>query len=330
VESAALTSCLPLSGTESLAGFIADGTFQMDPEADVGSFVRGGFLQPTKNSPKICWWRSVSPDYFKTMGIQLHQGRTFTDFDNEKGAKVVVLSEALARRHWGNGNPVGKQVYLGDSFKTVIGVVDDIKHRNPDYPPLLEAYLCAFQPYEEPIYQMHVVVRANANPFSLSRLLKREVFSVDPDQPVSNIRTMEMVLIRRLSLRWFLMIVTGFFSGIALVLASGGLYGVMSYFVSKRTQELGIRMAIGASPWDVLKLVLSQGLGHVVIGLGCGLLVAWGLTRWLSSQLFGVSPTDGLVFTSVPILLIIVSLMACYFPARRAMQVDPMEALRHE
>ncbi len=330
VESAALTSCLPLSGTESLAGFIADGNFQMDPEADVGSYVRGGFLQPTPNAPKICWWRAVSPDYFKTMGIRLQKGRTFTDFDNEKGAKVVVLSEALARRHWVNDNPVGKQVYLGDSFKTVIGVVDDIKHRNPDYPPLLEAYLCAFQPYEEPIYQMHVVVRTSANPFGLARLLKKEVFSVDPDQPVSNIRTMEMVLIRRLSLRWFLMIVTGLFAGIALVLASGGLYGVMSYFVSQRTQELGIRMAIGASPWDVLRLVLKQGLGHVVIGLGCGLLVAWGLTRWLSSQLFGVSPTDTLVFAGVPVLLTLVSLMACYFPARRAMQVDPMDALRYE
>jgi putative ABC transport system permease protein len=177
---------------------------------------------------------------------------------------------------------------------------------------------------------MHVVVRTSANPFSLSRLLKKEVFSVDPDQPVSNIRTMEMVLIRRLSLRWFLMILTGLFAGIALVLASGGLYGVMSYFVSQRTQELGIRMAIGASPWDVLRLVLKQGLRHVVVGLGCGLLVAWGLTRWLSSQLFGVSPTDTLVFAGVPVLLTLVSLMACYFPARRAMQVDPMEALRYE
>jgi putative ABC transport system permease protein len=330
VESAALTSCLPLSGSESLAGFITDGNFQIDPEADVGSYVRGGFLQPTKNSPKICWWRAVSPDYFKTMGIRLQKGRTFTDFDNEKGAKVVVLSEALARRHWANDSPVGKQVYLGDSFKTVIGVVDDIKHRNPDYPPLLEAYLCAFQPYEVPLYQMHVVVRTSANPVSLSRLLKKEVFSVDPDQPVSNIRTMEMVLIRRLSLRWFLMIVTGLFAGMALVLASVGLYGVMSYFVSQRTQEMGIRMAIGASRWDVLALVLKQGMGHVLIGLGCGLLVAWGLTRWLSSQLFGVSPTDTLIFVSVPVLLALVSSMACYFPARRAMQVDPMEALRYE
>jgi predicted permease len=330
VESAALTSCLPLSGTESLAGFIADRNFQIDPEADVGAYVRGGFLQPTKNSPKICWWRAVSPDYFKTMGIRLQRGRTFTDFDNEKGAKVVVVSEALARRHWGNESPVGKQVYLGDSFKTVIGVVSDIKHRNPDFPPLLEAYLCSFQPYETPIYQMHVVVLTSANPVSIVRLLKKEVLSVDPDQPVSNIRTMEMVLIRRLSLRWFLMIATGLFAALALVLASVGLYGVMSYFVSQRTQEMGIRMAIGANRWDVLALVLKQGMRYVLIGLGCGLLIAWGLTRWLSSQLFGVSPTDTMVFGSVPVLLALVSSVACYVPARRAMQVDPVEALRYE
>jgi putative ABC transport system permease protein len=327
VESAALTSCLPLSGNEALAGFIADGDFSPPKPVDVGGFIRGGFLQPGKNQPKICWWRAVTPEYFSTMGTRLITGRTFTDFDNENGQKVVILSQALARRHWGNENPVGQKVYMEDSFKTVIGIVDDIKHRNPDFPPLLEAYLCA---YQRPEPSMIVVVRTGVSPLGITKLLKREIFSVDPNQPISSIRTMEMVLMRRLSMRWLLMVLTGLFAGMALLLASVGLYGVMAYFVSQRTQEMGIRMAIGASRRDVLALVLKQGIGHVGIGVACGLLGAWGMTRWLSSQLFGVSPTDTMIFVGVPVLLLVVSLAACYLPARRAMAVDPMTALRYE
>ncbi len=330
VEAAALTSCLPLSGSESLADFIMDGNFKVDPHMDVMGYVRGGFLQPTKNAPRICWWRAVSPDYFKTMGIRLKTGRTFNDFDNEKGAKVVVLSAALARRYWGNEDPVGKRVYLGDSFKEAIGVVDDIKHRNPDFPPLLEAYLCSLQPFDAPMQAMHVVVRTSNNPLSIAGLLKKEVFRVDPDQPVSNIRTMEMVLMRRLSMRWFLMLLTVLFAGTALLLASMGIYGVMAYAVSQRTQELGIRMALGAGTADVLRLILKQGMLLTLSGIVCGLMGALALTRLLASFLYGVSPLDLGVFGGVVVLLTLVTLAACFLPARRASRVDPLVALRYE
>jgi ABC-type antimicrobial peptide transport system permease subunit len=141
---------------------------------------------------------------------------------------------------------------------------------------------------------------------------------------------MEMVLMRRLSMRWFLMSLTGLFAGMALLLATVGLYGVMSHFVTQRTQEMGIRMAIGASRANIIILVLQRGMILVVLGLGIGLLAAWGLTRWMGSQLYKVGPTDPLVFTAVPVILILVSILACYLPARRATKVDPMVALRYE
>lgn len=327
IKSAALASSLPLSGREDIAEFIADGNSQQPRNVDLGAFLRGGFLHPSANDPKICWWRAVSPDYFKTMGVVLKSGRTFTELDNEKGLPVVVVSEALARRHWGRENPVGKQVYMEEKFRTVIGVVDDIKHRNPDFPPLLEAYLSMSQRCKP---DMVLLVHTSNNPWNLVQLMKKEVFSIDPNQPVSNTRTMEMVLMRRLSMRWFLMSLTALFAGMGLLLATVGLYGVMSQFVAQRTQEMGIRMAIGASRAQILALVLQRGMSHVALGLGCGLLTAWGLAHLIRSQLFKVEPTDPFVFTFVPMVVILVSLLACYLPARRATRVDPMVALRCE
>jgi len=327
VESAALTSSLPLGGNEHLTDFITDGNLQQPPDADFKSFVMGGFLQNSPNAPKICWWRTVSPDYFKAMGVRLLAGRSFSEGDNDKGLPVVIVSSALARRHWGNENPIGKQVFMEGAHRTVVGMVDDVKHRNPDFPPLLEAYLCV---YQLSLQDMFLVVHASQNPWNLLQVMKKEIYGVDPNQPVSNVQTMEMVLLRRLSMRGFLMILTGFFAGTALLLASLGLYGVMANSVTERTQEMGIRMAIGASRRDILTLVLRQGMAHVMPGLALGLMTAWGLTRLMTSQLFGVNPTDTAVFTLVPILLTLVSLLACYLPAHRATQVDPLVALRYE
>jgi putative ABC transport system permease protein len=327
VESAALTSSLPLSGREAIAEFIADGNMQQPRNINMGAFLRGGYLHPSPNDPKVCWWRTVTPDYFKTMGIRLKSGRTFNDFDSVTGMPVVVVSEALARRHWGSENPVGEKVYMEDAFRTVIGVVYDIKHRNPDSPPLLEAYLSLAQRCQP---DMYLVMHTRSDPWPLVPLVKKEIFTLNPQQPVSSIRTMERVLMRRLSMRWFLMGLSVLFAAAALFLATIGLYGVMSQFVEQRTQELGIRMAIGASRADILFWVLRRGMSHVLVGLGCGLLAASGIMRWINSQLYKVDPYDPLIVSLVFILLITVSLLACYLPARRATLVDPLVSLRYE
>ncbi len=232
--------------------------------------------------------------YFQTMQIPLLRGRVFTDQDRAEAPLSVVINQTLANRYWPNENPVGKQLRLpeNNSVGSIVGVVGDVKHGSLGEPDAPQLYV----PFAQ-------------RPFIFATLVART--QTEPQNS-------------------FVILLLGAFSALALLLAAVGIYGVISYSVSQRTQEIGVRLALGAQKNDIYKLVVGQGLLLTLLGIAAGLLASWGLTRFLSDLLFGVSPTDALTFAGISLLLIAVALLACYLPARRAMKVDPLVALRCE
>src|SRR5262245_26922296 len=299
-------------------------------------------FQPTPDGPaqNVDFWNVVSEDYFKTMGIRLTEGRTFELSDrNENAQRVVVINQTLARRFW-KGSPIGRRVSPQFSNQpnwfTIIGVVEDTRNLGVDKPAGTELYL----PEQQFITlvggntQQNFVVRAEGDPALLAGAVSSAVHSLDPALPIYGMQTMTDLVADSLVRPRFLSMLLTAFSVIALTLAAVGIYGVMAYSVSQRTQEIGVRMALGARTSDVLKMVLGQGAMITAIGVGIGLVgafaLAFTLTRVMSSLLFGVSVTDPVTFAAVVALLAIVALLACYVPARRATKVDPMIALRYE
>ncbi|MEK6322871.1 MAG: ABC transporter permease [Acidobacteriota bacterium] len=272
-------------------------------------------------------YRVVSPEYFQAMEIPLLQGRDFTIQDNAQAPRVVLINEALARRDFSDGDPIGKRLKIGSlpGPHEIVGVVGSVS-QSLDQPAEPEFYLPHAQ---RPLAYMSIVVRTAGDPRRPISAVRQAVWEMDKEQPVNNIRTIEQVLGDSLSQRRFPTILLGVFAGVALVLAAVGIYGVVSYTVTQRTHEIGIRMALGAQAGNVLKLMVSQGMVPVVIGVCAGLPAAFALTRVLSSLLFGMSATDPVTFGGVALLLTVVALFACYIPARRATKVDPMVALRH-
>jgi putative ABC transport system permease protein len=246
---------------------------------------------------------------------------------------VIVVSEALAQKIFPNEDPLGKRLrfwnYQGrDLDWEIVGVVGNVRHRRLDDDRMDRLYLpSAFIPGAG---RRSLVVRTMGPPLALAEAIRKEILALDPDQPVSNIRTMEQAISRSLFDRRFTLTLLGIFAGAALGLAVIGLYGVMAYAVTQRTHEIGVRMALGAARRDVLRLIAGQGLKLVLMGLGLGLVGALALTRFLRTLLFGVSPTDPLTFGLIAVLLTAVALLACWIPARRATKVDPLVALRHE
>jgi putative ABC transport system permease protein len=244
---------------------------------------------------------------------------------------VIVVNEALAQKIFPNEDPLGKHLrfwnYQGrDLDWEIVGVVRNVRQRQLDDDRLDRLYLpAAFLPGS-----VSLVARTMGPPLDLAEAIRKEILALDPDQPVSNIRTMEQAISRSLFDRRFTLTLLGIFAGAALGLAVIGLYGVMAYAVTQRTHEIGVRMALGARRRDVLRLIVGQGLKLVLIGLGLGLAGALALTRFLKTFLFGVSPTDPLTFVLIAVLLTAVALLACWIPARRATKVDPLVALRHE
>ncbi|MGA8142683.1 MAG: ABC transporter permease [Candidatus Acidiferrales bacterium] len=282
----------------------------------------------------VDYYQAVTKEYFKTMGIRLIEGRLFDERDAAGAPSTVIVNQTMARTFWGSESPVGRRVQSGrstDPFCTVVGVVEDVKNAGLDKPTGTELYVPYAQKTGSGTQSMFVVLRTTqGDPSALVGAVRREVQGLDPSIPVSHVRTMDAVLSSAQSRPRFLTLLLTLFSGVALVIATVGIYGVISYSVARRSKEFGLRMALGAQQKDVLGLVMKQGVLLTMIGVGAGVAAAFGLTRLMASLLFGVRPTDAITFVSVSALLGFIALCASYIPARRATQVDPMKALRYE
>ncbi|MEO8633671.1 MAG: ABC transporter permease [Gemmatimonadales bacterium] len=314
VTSAGGTSVMPFGGSWSTGSFSVEG------------------FQPPTNAPGP-WgdMRTVTPDFLPTLGVELLQGRQFNGEDRAGGRAVVIVDEEMARRFWPNENPVGKRITFNNltdssiAWVDVVGEVRHTMHEGLDAQARVQLY---FPLQQNALPFLAYAVRVSGDPKAIASLVRQAVASVDADLPVSNVSTMDELIEGTTGPRRFAMLLLGSFSVLAAALAAIGLYGVMSYTVTQRSRELGVRLALGAVQRDVLKLVLGQGLRLALIGVGVGLVAALVLTRLLRSMLFNVSATDPLTFVLIPLLLLAVTLLASWIPARRATRVDPAVVLR--
>ncbi len=276
----------------------------------------------------------TTPGYLKAMEIPLLKGRELTDADRKETDKVALINNTMARTLWPAGDPVGRRIrFAGDdgseaqAWRTIVGVVSDVSQYALDQEPPMQIYL----PHAQfPTSFNTIVVKTSGEPAALTAAVKNEISGLDKDQAVSGIATLEELMGDSILVRRFLMTLLAIFAGIALILAAVGIYGVMSFVVTQRTHEIGIRMALGAQARDVLKLVLRNGMALAILGVAIGLASAFVVTRLMRSLLFGVTTTDVTTFALVPLGVIAVVLLACYLPARRASKVDPLVALKYE
>ncbi|HEU4834145.1 MAG TPA: ABC transporter permease [Pyrinomonadaceae bacterium] len=275
--------------------------------------------------------RVANAGYFSTMGIPLLRGRNFSEAEQREPKRVILINEALARQYFPNQDPIGQRldvVMFDEPTPTeIIGIVGNVR-----YDSLVdEAPPAVYFTHPDLTYSfMTLVVRTDGDPTAIAPAIQREIRALDPNQPVSDVRTMNQVMSEWVARSRFNTLLLGLFAGLATLLSAVGIFGVMNYSVALRTRELGLRLAVGAQPRQVLLLVLKQGLALTVVGLVLGLAAAFALTRLLSGLLFGVAAVDVTTFSSISLLLVIVSLLACYLPARRAMRIDPLSALRYE
>jgi predicted permease len=308
-------SHLPIGGGGAGRGFVIEGQPDPGPENQPGAR-----------------YSLVGPNYFRTMGIPLVDGREFTEQDTQNSPGVIVINEALARRYWPDENPLGKRIKIGPydadaPWLTIVGVSRDVRQAGLDQQSRREF----FRPYNQAAWPtMTIVVRTASGPGAFLNPIKQALARIEPDRPVSGIRTMDEVLYNSLGSRRFPMLLLLAFSGVALVLAAVGISGVVSFSVSQRRREIGIRMALGASRRDILRLVLNRSMGAAALGIGLGLAGSFALTRFLTGLLFEVRPMDPVVLGTVAVILAGVAFVASYLPARQAMRVDPMIALRCE
>jgi len=276
----------------------------------------------------------ISPDYFQTMGMQMRAGRSFTSQDGADDPPVVIINETLAHRFFPNENPVGHRLLMGATPKTIVGVVGDTRNRGLDREVNPEIYAPSMQ-NQRFLAQMNLAVKVSSSQnnsprlSSLAAAIRKQAQAIEPNEPVSLVVTMDERLSNSVAQRRFQMLLLGVFAAVALVIASVGIYGVISYAVSQRTHEIGIRMALGAQVGDVLWMVIKRGIGLALGGVAIGLAAALALTRVMENLLFNVSPTDPLTFALVASLLVAVALIASYIPARRAAKVDPLLAIRN-
>ena len=309
VQSVAAASTLPLSG-----------------ESDWGTFLIAGRGAPDWTKASAASWRGVSVDYFRTLGVPLLRGREFTLAD-VKNQNAIIVNEAMAKKFWPQADPIGQQILNHDQRNSlqVIGVVADTKGTRLDTEAKPEMYTLI-----RGFWYTFLVVRTNQDPAGIVSEARAQVAALDNGVPVYQVATMDQLLSSSVAPQRFNLFLLSIFAALALSLAAIGIYGVLSFGVSRRTHEIGVRMALGAHPRDVLRLVVRQGMKLVFTGLILGIVVSVALTRFMSALLFQVSAIDPLTFTGVAVLLLLVALAACYIPARRAMRVDPMVALRHE
>jgi len=280
--------------------------------------------------------RQISADYFKAIGIALREGREFNDSDNADSMPVAIINETMARGYWPNESALGKRFKHGRAastrpWMTIVGIVADVRQMGVDVPVKAEMYMPFRQAGSQYWYAPRdLVIRTLGNPTSLAAAVTAKVREVDPDQPVSNIRTMEQVLGDEIQQRRTGTTLLGVFAALAVMLAALGIYGVLSYLVTQRTPEFGVRMALGARSGDILRLVLKRGMSLALAGVAIGLAASFALTRLMQSLLFEVSSSDPATFAALALVLSGVAFAACYIPARRATRVDPMVALRYE
>ena len=297
--------------------------------------------QPRNAMMPLSWHSLVAGDYFRTLGIALIQGRFFSPAEVTGESKVVIISAGMARRYWPLGNAVGKRIKWGPAhgdspWLTVVGVVGDVKQTALDQPSVFHTYSPYLQDCTAPIMThgscstLHVAIRASVPPASAIGELRSAVQRFDPAEPLTAVRTLSQVLQSSIAPRMFNTFLLVIFAGAAVLLAAVGVYGVLAYRVAQQINEVGVRLALGARPADVLRLVFGQGVRLSLLGTVIGVGGAIALTRLMASLLFSVSPTDPLTFLAVAVFLLFVSLLACYVPARRAIRVDPMAALRYE
>jgi putative ABC transport system permease protein len=320
VQSASVVSMLPLNRGLALTTFNLPILFEGAPEPEISARPRAEV-------------RLVNSDFFRTMGIPMRMGRDFTEREIiENDARVIIINETMARQFWPNENPLGRRIRLNreEKWDEIIGVVGDIKTTDLDR----EIQPTAYWPHHSWAFVFGVLVaRTNVEPASLAPSIIREIHSMDPETAIGDVRTMDDVLWRSVARPRFNTLLLSTLAFVALALAVAGIYGVMSYAVSQRTREIGIRMALGANQADVLRLVVKHGMKLTLIAVALGLTISLALTRLLSGWLgwlYQVKPLDPLTFIGVSLLLSLVAFLACYIPARRATKLDPMETLRHE
>jgi len=329
-----------LDRVEKLPGVVAAGYSTSVPlqwRGGTSGFYPEGIREPIPGMAYDANHRQVTADYLKTMNIPLRQGRYFTDADDEHSLPVAIINETMARQYWPGENTLGRRFKIGNPddperpWTTIVGIVADVRQMGIDEPVKAEMYLPNRQITHNPWFiPRDLAIRTTGDPMSLVGSVRQAIREVDPDQPVSNVATMAEVLGEEASQRRMGMIMLVAFAGLALLLASLGIYGVLAYFVTQHTNEIGVRLALGATPRNILFLVLKKGMGLTLLGVGIGVGVSFVLTRLMSSLLFGVKASDPLTFVAVPLLLGAVALLACAIPARRATKVDPMVALRYE
>jgi putative ABC transport system permease protein len=310
---------LPVSGGGSVIHFNIVGR----PPKSANDFIAAGY-------------RAITPGYFETLGVPLLRGRLIAEADTEKAPDVVVINDSMARIFFPNENPLGKHMQLGATPEKdvptmeIVGVIGDVRP-GLGIDPQAEMYL----PYRQadqllPVFQLSIVMRTVGDPLLETAALHSALAQIDPNEPLVKVRTMEENMATTVAQPRFRAWLIGIFAVLALVLAAVGVYGVMSYTVTQRTGEIGVRVTMGAQPQDVFRIIVGQGLRFALLGVGIGLVAALALTRLLQSFLFGISAYDPLTFVGVSVLLTMVAVAASYFPARRATLVDPLVALRYE
>ena len=317
VRVAGLCQQLPFNGVSDATGFTIEGR------------------EPGPSEPlPVAWWRDATPDYFAAMSIPIIKGRPFQQTDTSTSLPVAIVDERFARTHWPHEDPIGKHIRWGraawgNPLMTVVGVVGNVKQASLDEDDIWSGYV--YMPVAQMVSsRMLLVIHTADKPEALIPAVRREVLALDPELPLFEISTLEQAIARSLSTKRLTSLLLAGFAATALLLAVIGIYGVISLNVSNRTSEFGIRLALGAQPRDVLRLVIGQGLRLTFGGVALGLGGALGLTRFLASLLFEIKPTDPLIFTGVAVALALAALAACYVPARRATKVDPLIALRYE
>ena len=328
-----------LERVEHLPGVVSAGYSTSVPlgwKGGTSGFYPEGVKDPVPGMTYDANHRQVSSDYLQAMKIPLRQGRYLTRQDNEQSLPVVVVNETMARQYWPGQSAVGRRFKLGDPnedlpWVEIVGVVGDVRQMGLDEAVKAEMYLPYQQVEQQPWFiPRDLAIRTSGETSSLVGAVRQVIREIDPDQPISNVATMSDLLGEEAGQRRVGMIMLAAFSVLALLLASIGIYGVLAYFVTQHTNEIGVRLALGATPRNILLMIVKRGMGLTLLGISIGLAASFALTRLMTSLLFEVKAVDPLTFLFVPLLLAVAALLACSIPARRAMKVDPLVALRYE
>jgi putative ABC transport system permease protein len=324
-----------MSGLEQVPGVDGAGVCTMFPATGASNYAQVTFVgkqMETDVRPRV-YWIGITPGYFKILGARLLKGRFFAENDNENSRPVIVINRSLALKYYPNEEPLGKYIEPARGLmlkewgpREIVGVVDDLKNDGLDQ----EAHPEVYAPFFQHPGRINIVLRTKSDPKGYEQALRRIVSEQDKEMPVFEVMTLEQLVGDRLAPRRIATVMLGLYSAIAFVLAAIGVYGVLTHATSKRAHEMSIRLALGAQPRDLLRMVIRQGMILVLIGLGLGMALAFALIRLIASQLYEVSPTDPATFSLAAVLLVVTALTTCFFPALRATRVDPVKALREE